>query len=76
MKLDFGLSDSMLPEAPRTAWNHKFNLTYSITLSAEELNTTMVVGNVESAPWDFKILFHTYLQVGVSSKLAKVNALR
>ena len=76
MKLDFGLSDSMLPEASRTAWNHKFNLTYSITLSAEELNTTMVVRNVESTPWDFKVLFHTYLQIGVSLRLVKVNAIR
>ncbi|MCJ1354806.1 MAG: hypothetical protein MMC33_004796 [Icmadophila ericetorum] len=63
VKLDFGLSDSMLPEASRSAWNHKFNLTYSITLSTEELNTTMVVRNVESTAWDFKILFHTYLQI-------------
>ena len=65
VKLDFGLSDSMLPAETRTAWNHKFNLTYSITLSTEDLETTLVVRNVETTPWDFKVLFHTYLQINV-----------
>ena len=65
VKLDFGLSDSMLPAETRTAWDHKFNLTYSITLNTDELETSLVVRNVEHAAWDFKVLFHTYLKINV-----------
>lgn len=65
MKLDFGLSDGMLPDEMRSAWNHKFSLTYSVTLSTGELETTLVVRNVDSTTWDFKVLFHTYLKIDV-----------
>lgn len=75
MKLDFGLSDGMLPEEIRTAWNHKFSLTYSVTLSTEELETTLVVRNVDSTTWDFKVLFHTYLKIDVRmTEQPKLNA--
>ena len=69
VKLDFGLSDSMLPAGTRSAWDHKFNLTYSITLNTEELETSLVVRNVETTAWDFKVLFHTYLKIDVSIEI-------
>ena len=65
VKLDFGLSDGIISDGSRAAWSHKFELTYSITLSAGELATSLAVRNTEEAAWEFQVLFHTYLKVDV-----------
>jgi glucose-6-phosphate 1-epimerase len=65
VKLDFGLSDGILDESARKAWPHKFELTYSITLSTGELGTSLAVRNTEETAWEFQVLFHTYLGVDV-----------
>lgn len=67
MKLDFGLSHASLDSGAQQAWPHKFELTYSITLSGAELGTSLAVRNTESTPWEFQVLFHTYLKVDVRS---------
>jgi len=64
VKLDFGLSDSMIGDAK---WPYHFALTYSVTLSPKDLETTLVVRNTGTSNYDFQTLFHTYLKVDVSS---------
>ena len=66
VKLDFGLSDSMLVG---TEVDFHFGLTYSVTLSSEGLETSLVVRNTGDNNYDFHVLFHTYLQVDVSSQV-------
>lgn len=63
VKLDFGLSDSMLADFK---WNHEFNLTYSVTLSQDSLETSLVVRNTGSSNYEFQVLFHSYLAIDVS----------
>ncbi|KAI4157150.1 MAG: hypothetical protein L6R39_000747 [Caloplaca ligustica] len=60
VKLDFGLSDSMIDASK---WNYSFNLTYSVTLGQDNLETSLVVRNTGSSNYDFQLLFHTYLAV-------------
>ena len=66
--LDFGLSDGMLPPEIKKKWNYSFNLTYSVTLDPEGLETTMVVRNTgegEGGKMDFQVLYHGYWAVEV-----------
>ena len=67
MKLDFGLSDGIISDDARNAWQYQFGITYSITLTTEELETSLQVRNTSEKPWEFQILFHTYLKVDVSA---------
>ncbi|KAL8764312.1 MAG: hypothetical protein Q9184_000017 [Pyrenodesmia sp. 2 TL-2023] len=60
VKLDFGLSDSMIDTSK---WNYSFNLTYSVTLSQDNLETSLVVRNTGSSNYDFQVLFHSYFAV-------------
>ncbi|KAI4120148.1 MAG: hypothetical protein LQ345_000104 [Seirophora villosa] len=60
VKLDFGLSHSMIDSSK---WDYSFNLTYSVTLSQDNLGTSLVVRNTGSSNYDFQVLFHTYLAV-------------
>ncbi|MCJ1317409.1 hypothetical protein MMC15_002733 [Xylographa vitiligo] len=70
VKLDFGLSEGIIDSKARSAWNHQFGLTYSITLSTGELYTSLAVSNTESSAWDFQVLFHTYLKIDDISKVS------
>ena len=56
----------MLDAKAKSAWDHKFNITYSITLSPGQLATSFLVRNTSEARWEFKVLFHTYFRIGVS----------
>lgn len=49
-------------------WPYQFGLTYSVTLSTDELETSLVVRNTGSTNYDFQVLFHTYLAVDVSDR--------
>jgi len=44
----------------------QFALTYSVTLSPRDLETTLVVRNTGTSNFYFQTLFHTYLKVEVS----------
>ena len=46
-------------------WPYQFALTYSVTLSPKDLETTLVVRNTGTSNFDFQTLFHTYLKVDV-----------
>ncbi|KAL9584315.1 MAG: hypothetical protein Q9212_002196 [Teloschistes hypoglaucus] len=65
VKLDFGLSNSMLPDRK---WDYDFNLTYSVTLSQDSLETSLAVRNTGSSSYDFQTLFHSYLAVNDITK--------
>lgn len=69
VKLDFGLSDTMVGNAN---WPYQFALTYSVTLSPKDLETTLVVRNTGTSNFDFQTLFHTYLRVDVCYPLPAV----
>ncbi|KAL8721269.1 MAG: hypothetical protein Q9225_002011 [Loekoesia sp. 1 TL-2023] len=60
VKLDFGLSDSMIDSHN---WDYSFNLTYSVTLSQDNLETSLVVRNTGTSSYDFQVLFHSYLAI-------------
>lgn len=46
-------------------WDYQFGLTYSVTLSSEDLETSLVVRNTGSRNYEFQVLFHSYLKVEV-----------
>ena len=66
VKLDFGLSDGIIDEKARKAWPYSFGLTYSVTLSTGELETSLEVRNTGSEAWEFCVLLHSYWRVEVS----------
>ena len=57
----------MLESLPSEWKKYAFGITYSITLSREELETSLAIRNTGDTTWDFQTLFHTYLAVDVSS---------
>ena len=67
VKLDFGLSNEMLDSIPSEWKNYAFGITYSVTLSARELSTSLLIRNTGDKTWDFQTLFHSYLSINVSS---------
>ncbi|KAJ5811989.1 hypothetical protein N7474_008290 [Penicillium riverlandense] len=73
VKLDFGLSHSMLSEEFRKAWPYEFGLVYSITLTKDALETTLQVRNEGKQNFEFQVLMHTYLHVEDISKVRVKN---
>lgn len=65
VKLDFGLSSSMLDPGVQKKWAYDFGLVYSVTLGKDKLECQMHVQNKGSEAFDFQVLFHTYLAVKV-----------
>ena len=70
VKLDFGLSTTMLDEKARKAWPYDFGLVYSVTLGNGTLETSMHVQNKGDESFDFQCLFHTYLRIKVRLRTA------
>jgi len=71
VKLDFGLSHTMLSEESRKAWPYEFGLVYSVTLTKTSLQTQLQVRNEGTQNFEFQVLMHTYLNIAVclSSRL-------
>lgn len=70
VKLDFGLSNSQIGDAK---WDYPFGLTYSVTLSSEELETSLVIRNPGEKSYDFQVLFHSYFRIDVSFNVRKTT---
>jgi len=68
--LDFGLSPSNLNAESKKAWPYNFGLIYSVTLSREGLETSMLVRNEGDVAWEFQVLLHTYLRVKDITKVS------
>ena len=66
VKLDFGLSNTMLENIPSEWKKYQFGITYSVTLNKEDLETSLAIRNTGPTDWEFHTLFHTYLAVDVS----------
>ncbi|EPS43889.1 hypothetical protein H072_2170 [Dactylellina haptotyla CBS 200.50] len=64
ISVDLGLSSDSLDEDTKSKWPHSFGLIYSVKLTADTLETKMVVQNPDpSNSFDFNVLFHTYLRI-------------
>ncbi|CAG7924185.1 unnamed protein product [Penicillium olsonii] len=63
VKLDFGLSHSMLTEEFREIWPYEFGLVYSVTLTKDTLETSLQVRNEGKQNFEFQVLMHTYLNI-------------
>lgn len=61
--LDFGLSAANLSAETRKAWPYDFGIIYRVTLSRDELETTILIRNDGERSFDFQVLLHTYLAV-------------
>lgn len=61
----------MLPADVKKKWGYAFNLTYSVTLDTEGLETGLVVRNTGNESMEFQVLFHGYwaVEVGCSGIL-------
>ncbi|KAF3069644.1 Glucose-6-phosphate 1-epimerase [Daldinia childiae] len=69
VKLDFGLSSATLEEKTKSLWPYTFSIIYSVTLTPENLSTSIVVTNDGEQPIDFQVLLHTYLRIDDISKI-------
>lgn len=66
VKLDFGLSSTMLSDKVQKSWPYEFGLVYSVTLSRGQLECSMHVQNKGDQAFDFHVLFHSYFTCKVS----------
>ncbi|XDG08944.1 hypothetical protein ABKA04_008559 [Annulohypoxylon sp. FPYF3050] len=70
VKLDFGLSSATLEDQVKSLWPYTFSIIYSVTLTPENLSTSIVVTNDGDQPIEFQTLMHTYLRVEDISKIS------
>ncbi|KKK19288.1 hypothetical protein P175DRAFT_0497242 [Aspergillus ochraceoroseus IBT 24754] len=73
VKLDFGLSSSMLSEEFRSKWGYEFGLVYSVSLSRKGLATSLQVQNKGDKNFEFQVLLHTYLAIQDISQITIQN---
>ncbi|KAJ5631400.1 uncharacterized protein N7484_011500 [Penicillium longicatenatum] len=73
VKLDFGLSHTMLSEDFRKAWPYEFGLVYSVTLTKTSLQTQLQVRNEGTQNFEFQVLMHTYLNIADISAIRVKN---
>ncbi|KAK2803063.1 hypothetical protein FQN50_007144 [Emmonsiellopsis sp. PD_5] len=76
VKLDFGLSTSMLDDKFKRDWPHEFGLVYSVTLSKGSLTTSLQVQNKGSgsqSSFEFQVLLHSYFRVEDITKIRIQN---
>jgi glucose-6-phosphate 1-epimerase len=60
VKAVFHLTDT---EATRVLWPHPFLLSYTLSLTAKALTTSLRIQNVGPQPFETQALLHTYLRV-------------
>ena len=66
VKLDFGLSNTMLDNIPSEWKNYQFGVTYSVTLSKDDLETSLAIRNTGEKDLEFQTLLHSYWAIDVS----------
>ncbi|CAG8485405.1 4508_t:CDS:2 [Scutellospora calospora] len=64
----FGLTDAQVPENFHKEWPKKFELIFTVTLTANTLKNTLEVRNNGTEPFEFNALLHTYYSVPISIK--------
>ncbi|CAG8450351.1 7330_t:CDS:2 [Ambispora gerdemannii] len=66
----FGLTGSQTPKNLREAWPKKFQLIYTVSLTARTLKTSLKVKNEDNEAFNFHVLFHTYFLAPDISKVS------
>ena len=66
VKLDFGLSNTMLDNVPSEWKNYQFGVTYSVTLGKDDLETSLAIRNTGGKDFEFQTLLHSYWAIDVS----------
>lgn len=66
MKLDFGLSNTMLGDIKSEWKNYQFGITYSVTLGRDDLETSLAIRNTGEKDFEFQTLLHSYWAIDVS----------
>ena len=66
MKLDFGLSNTMLDNISSEWKKYQFGITYSVTLGKDDLETSLAIRNTGEKDFEFQTLLHSYWAVDVS----------
>ena len=66
VKLDFGLSNTMLDKIPSEWKSYQFGITYSVTLGKDDLETTLAIRNTGEKDFEFQTLLHSYWAIDVS----------
>ncbi|EDO32295.1 predicted protein, partial [Nematostella vectensis] len=47
----------------RSMWDHRFRLTYQVTVERQKLSTRLTIENKDTKPFDFTTLLHTYFRI-------------
>lgn len=68
VKLDFGLSTVNLDDEAKKMWPFQFSLIYSVTLTPDNLSTSIVITNQGEEAFEFQTLLHTYFRIGDITK--------
>ena len=66
MKLDFGLSNTMLDKVSSEWKDYHFGITYSVTLGKDDLETSLAIRNTGEKDFEFQTLLHSYWAIDVS----------
>lgn len=66
MKLDFGLSNTMLDKISSEWKEYQFGITYSVTLGKDDLETSLAIRNTGDKDFEFQTLLHSYWAIDVS----------
>lgn len=56
-------------EQTRRLWDHRFVLTYTVTVAAGRLATSLAVENCGLTPFEFQALLHTYLRTPSAARV-------
>lgn len=67
LKLIFHLKSSSLSTKYQEDWPYKVDLTYTVTLSPNNLTANIRVANTDKVPIQFQYLLHSYLALPVSA---------
>lgn len=65
VKLDFGLSSTMLDKISSEWRDYRFGITYSVTLGRDDLETSLAIRNAGEKDFEFQTLLHSYWAIDV-----------
>lgn len=65
-----GVSIRLLAPAPPSSFQHKYRLSYVVTLTAHQLSTDVHITNEDDKDFIFQALLHGYLAVPDASKIS------
>lgn len=75
LELIFHLNSSSLIKKYQEDWPYSVDLTYTVTLSPNNLSANIRVANTDKVPIEFQYLLHAYMALPVSCHFCKVRDL-